>query len=101
MIKSRGYRIELGEIESVLCQHPAVAEAAAFALADEESGHVIRAAAVPRAGHSLESGQLRAFCADHLPAHMIPLSIALLESLPRVSTGKVDSRRLRDDLAHV
>src|SRR6185295_9787651 len=53
MIKSRGYRIELGEIESVLHQHPAVAEAAAVALPDEESGHVIRAAAVARSGEVL------------------------------------------------
>jgi acyl-coenzyme A synthetase/AMP-(fatty) acid ligase len=49
MIKSRGYRIELGEIESILHQHPAVAEAAAVALPDEEIGNAIQAVAVARA----------------------------------------------------
>ena len=101
MIKARGYRIELGEIESVLCQHPAVAEAAAIALPDEQSGHVIVAAAVARAGQALEAGGLRAFCAERLPAYMIPRSIAVRGSLPRGSTGKIDRLQLREDLSHV
>ena len=100
MIKSRGYRIELGEIESVLYQYPGVAEAAAIAVPDEESGHVIWAAAVARAGQSLEAGKLRAFCTDRLPAYMIPLSIAVRGPLPRGSTGKVDRLRLREELSH-
>jgi amino acid adenylation domain-containing protein len=99
MIKSRGYRIELGEIESILYQHPAVAEAAAIALPDEEIGHVIRAAAVAKAGQSLEAGVLRAFCADRLPAYMIPQSIEVRRSLPRGSTGKIDKLRLREELS--
>lgn len=99
MIKSRGYRIELGEIESVLYQHPGVAEAAAVALPDEDSGHVIRAAAVARAGQALDAGKLRAFCAERLPAYMIPLSIALRGSLPRGSTGKIDRLQLYEELS--
>jgi len=99
MIKSRGYRIELGEIESVLHQHPGVAEAAAIGVPDEENGHVIRAATVAEAGHSLDAGRLRAFCAERLPPYMIPLSIAVLGSLPRGSTGKVDKLRLREELS--
>ncbi len=99
MIKSRGYRIELGEIESILHQHPGVAEAAAIGVPDEDSGHVIRAAAVAEAGHSLDAGRLRAFCSERLPPYMIPLSIAVLESLPRGSTGKVDKLRLREELS--
>jgi amino acid adenylation domain-containing protein len=100
MIKSRGYRIELGEIESVLYQHPGVAEAAAIALPDEESGHVILVAAVAKPGHALDAGKLRAFFAERLPAYMIPLSIAVRASLPRGSTGKVDRLRLAEELAH-
>jgi len=99
MIKSRGYRIELGEIESVLHAHPAVAEAAAVALPDPDIGHVIRAAAVARTGQSLEASALRAFCADRLPAYMMPVSFEILSSLPRGSTGKVDRVKLRGELS--
>jgi len=101
MIKSRGYRIELGEIESILYQHPGVAEVAAVAVPDEEIGHVIRVAAVGRPGQSLEAGSLRAFCADRLPAYMIPVSIEVRGSLPRGNTGKVDRVRLRQELSRV
>jgi amino acid adenylation domain-containing protein len=100
MIKSRGYRIELGEIESVLYQHPGVAEAAAIAVPDEESGHIIRAAAVARAGQPLEEAKLRAFCAERLPVYMMPVSIEVRPSLPRGSTGKVDRLRLREELSN-
>jgi acyl-CoA synthetase (AMP-forming)/AMP-acid ligase II len=100
MVKSRGYRIELGEIESILYQHPGVAEAAAVALPDKEIGHVIRAAAVARPGQLLDGGKLRAFCADRLPAYMIPQSIEVRGFLPRGSTGKVDKLRLREELSH-
>lgn len=100
MIKSRGYRIELGEIESVLHQHPAVAEAAAVAFPDADIGHAIRAAAVARPGAALDEDALRAFCAERLPAYMMPLSIEVRPSLPRGSTGKVDKLRLREELAH-
>jgi amino acid adenylation domain-containing protein len=101
MIKSRGYRIELGEIESILYQHPAVAEAAAVALPDEEIGHVIRAVAVARPGQSLDRGELRAFCAERLPAYMIPQSIEVRGFLPRGSTGKIDRLQLGQELSHV
>jgi amino acid adenylation domain-containing protein len=100
MIKSRGYRIELGEIESVLHQHPAVAEAAAVAFPDVDIGQAIRAAAVARPGAALDENALRAFCAERLPAYMMPLSIEVRPSLPRGSTGKVDKLRLREELAH-
>jgi amino acid adenylation domain-containing protein len=99
MIKSRGYRIELGEIESILYQHSGVAEVAAVALPDEEIGNVIRVAAVAKAGESLDAGTLRAFCAERLPAYMIPQSIEVRGSLPRGSTGKVDRLRLREELS--
>jgi amino acid adenylation domain-containing protein len=101
MIKSRGYRIELGEIESVLHQHPGVAEAAAIGLPDEDSGHIIRAVAVARTGQLLDAGELRAFCAERLPAYMIPQSIGVRRSLPRGSTGKIDRLQLREELSHV
>jgi acyl-CoA synthetase (AMP-forming)/AMP-acid ligase II len=47
----------------------------------------------------LDAGKLRAFCAERLPAYMIPLSIAVRGSLPRGSTGKLDRMRLREELS--
>jgi len=93
--------MELGEMESILYQYPGVAEVAAVALPDEEIGNVIRVAAVAKAGESLEAGKLRAFCAERLPAYMIPQLIEVRGPLPRGSTGKIDRLRLRDELSRI
>ncbi|WP_405191416.1 amino acid adenylation domain-containing protein [Streptomyces anulatus] len=37
---------------------------------------------------------LRAFCADRLPAHLVPDTVVVLDALPTTSTGKVDSTAL-------
>jgi len=47
----------------------------------------------------LDAGKLRAFCAERLPAYMIPLSIAVRGALPRGSTGKVDRLQLYEELS--
>ena len=98
MIKSRGYRIELGEVETILHHHPAVAEAAAVAVPDAAIGQAIHAVAVAKPGQSLEPAKLRAFCAERLPAYMLPESIEVRSALPRGSTGKIDKLRLREEL---
>ncbi|WP_257135274.1 phosphopantetheine-binding protein, partial [Streptomyces sp. wa1063] len=37
---------------------------------------------------------LRAFCADRLPAHLVPDTVVVLDALPTRSTGKVDTTAL-------
>ena len=51
VIISAGYRIGPFEVESACLEHPAVAEAAAVAVADERRGNVVKAFVVLAAGH--------------------------------------------------
>ncbi len=94
MVKSRGYRIELGDIESALYAHPAVAEAAAVAIPDEEIGSRIKAFVVPRSGSDLDAAAVQRHCAERLPRYMVPEFVELLPALPKTSSGKVDRARL-------
>jgi len=94
MIKSRGYRIELGEIESALLSHPAVREAAVFAVPDELAGNRIRAVVALHAAGSLGALELQQFCASRVPKYMIPENIELCSELPKTSTGKIDRMKL-------
>ena len=94
MVKSHGYRIELGEIETALLSHPAVKEAVALAIADEEVGARIKAVVAPHDGTSLTPFDLQKHCATKVPKYMIPELIEMRSSLPKTSTGKVDRVQL-------
>ncbi|WP_439892320.1 amino acid adenylation domain-containing protein [Ralstonia sp. 25C] len=101
MLKLNGYRVELGEIEAALARHPSVHEVAVLAHADE-AGAAARLFAwyVPRGtGEAVAPLALRRFCADLLPAYMIPHHIARRDALPRTPNGKIDYRALQGELS--
>jgi acyl-coenzyme A synthetase/AMP-(fatty) acid ligase len=98
MIKTRGYRVELGEIEAVMVAHPAVEEAVALAVPDDEIGNTIRAIVSLGDSHSVTSPELKRHCAEKLPPYMIPEEIEFRDSLPRTGNGKIDRQRLQREL---
>ncbi len=103
-VKLRGYRIELGEVESVLRAHPRVREAVALVRCDAPGTQRLVAYVEPRrqledaapgpGGSDPLRSTLRARLAEHLPAYMVPSDFVLLESFPRLASGKVDRRAL-------
>jgi amino acid adenylation domain-containing protein len=97
MVKRRGYRVELGEIEACLHRHPLVQEAAAVAVPDGEGGVRVRAflALRPGAGKPPSLVALKRFCAENLPAYMIPDLFSLQDALPKTSTHKIDYQTLQ------
>ena len=94
MIKTRGYRVELGEIETVMVAHPAVEEAVALAIPDDEVGNTIRAIVTLSDSRSLTSPELKRHCAEKLPPYMVPEQVEFCDTLPRTGTGKIDRQRL-------
>jgi amino acid adenylation domain-containing protein len=91
-IKSRGFRIELGEIETAIHAHGDVLEGAVVAVPDDLVTNRIRAFVVLRDGTT--SRDVAAFVADRLPKYMVPEHFAVLDALPRTSTGKIDRQAL-------
>jgi amino acid adenylation domain-containing protein len=95
MVKRRGYRVELGEIEAALYRHPDVKEAAVVATPDPEEGIRIRAfVSTPGVARPSLIGMKR-FCAEALPAYMVPDLFAFLDELPKTSTDKIDYQALK------
>jgi yersiniabactin nonribosomal peptide synthetase len=84
-VKVRGHRIELGEIEAALAAHPGVRQAVAVVAEGRLAAAVVGPAA---------PGELRAFAADRLPAHMVPERFETLDVLPLSANGKVDRRAI-------
>lgn len=94
MVKKRGYRIELGEIEAGLYLHPAIKEAAAIALHDDE-GVRIRAFISHHGNRHPSIIELKQFCAQNLPMYMVPDIFTFLDILPKTSTDKIDYQELK------
>lgn len=95
MVVSGGVNIYTKEIEAVLFEHPAVLEAAVFALPDEHWGEVVAAAVVLRHGMAADAEALQAHCKAHLAGFKCPRRFFFIDDLPKNPSGKVLKRELR------
>jgi long-chain acyl-CoA synthetase len=99
MIISGGVNIYPQECENLLITHPAVADAAVFGVPNDDLGEEVKAVVqlMPGvdAGPEIEQ-QLIEFCAEHLARQKCPRTIDFEEELPRLPTGKLYKRLLRD-----
>ena len=82
------------EVETVLVQHPDVAEACVFGVADRTWGEVVAAALVPRPDGVIDFEAIRAFARERLAGFKVPTVWEQVNALPRNMAGKV----LRRDL---
>jgi acetyl-CoA synthetase len=99
VIISAGYRIGPFEVESALIEHPAVAEAAVIAAADQERGSVVHAMVVLRAPEHA-SEQLAKELQDHVKSttapYKYPRRVTFVASLPKTDSGKIRRALLRE-----
>ncbi len=89
MINRGGKKIFPAEVDQALARHPAVLEAAAFAISHPTLEEDLAAAVVLREGASATELDLRRFLETQLAAYKIPRSIAFLEGMPRTASGKL------------
>jgi long-chain acyl-CoA synthetase len=99
MIISGGVNIYPQECENLLITHPKVADAAVFGVPNEDLGEEVKAVVQPmpgiRPGPALAE-ELILFCRGHLAHLKCPRSVDFEEQLPRLPTGKLYKRLLRD-----
>lgn len=96
LVKVRGYRVNPVTVDNVLSAHPAVQEArTVFVPAPEGDGRLVSFVV---ARGAVDAKQLLHECRARLPAHVVPESIALVDTLPVGDSGKYDNRRLIADL---
>jgi long-chain acyl-CoA synthetase len=96
MIKVRGFQVAPAEIEATLLGHPAVADCAVFGVPDAVSGEAI-VAAVTRSG-AVEADELIALVADRLASYKRPSRVVFIPEIPRLPSGKVLRRVLKERL---
>jgi acyl-CoA synthetase (AMP-forming)/AMP-acid ligase II len=92
-----GENISSQEVESALYDHPAVAEASVFGIADERLGETPAAVIRLEPGNDLSPDALRQFLDQRLAQFKLPTRIWISsEPLPLLGTGKIDKVRLRN-----
>ncbi len=99
MIISGGVNIYPQETENLLITHPKVADAAVFGVPNVDLGEEVKAVVQPMPGVMADealAAELIAFCAEHLSRQKVPRSIDFDDELPRLPTGKLYKRVLRD-----
>jgi fatty-acyl-CoA synthase len=100
MIISGGVNIYPQEIEDCLVMHPKVADVAVFGVPNEEMGEEVKAVVQPvdgLAGTPELARELTEFARGHIAHYKVPASIDFRDELPRLPTGKLYKRLLRDE----
>jgi fatty-acyl-CoA synthase len=95
MIKSGGENVASREVEEVIHAHPAVAEAAVFAIPHARWIEAVAAVVVPRAGAVVAPEAITAFCRERLAGFKTPRYVVVADGLPKNPSGKILKRELR------
>jgi acyl-coenzyme A synthetase/AMP-(fatty) acid ligase len=88
------FKVNPKEIERHIMTHDAVAEVVVVPVPDEAAGKVPKACVVLKKGARATGEEIIRHCADHLDWHMVPVSVAFLDALPRTQTGKTATHGL-------
>ena len=99
MIISGGVNIYPQEIEDALIMHEAVQDVAVFGVPNDDFGEEVKAVVELATGH--EAGDelaqtLMAFAKANLAGYKVPRSVDFTDALPRLPTGKLYKRLLKD-----
>jgi non-ribosomal peptide synthetase-like protein len=93
-VKVRGFRVELGEIEAVLAAQPGVGAVAVVLRPVQEIEQLVAYLVADEAG-TLVTASLRKALRDSLPPYMVPAHFIVMQTLPRLTSGKIDRNSLR------
>lgn len=90
-----GENIGCAEVEAGLLAHPQILEASVYAIPDDRLGEEVGATIYSEV--ELDESALRDFLASHIAKFKIPRYLTQSqEPLPRIASGKIDKRRIRE-----
>lgn len=95
MIKVRGFQVAPAEVEAVLHGHPAVQDCAVFGVPDGVNGEAVLAAVAT--GKPVTEQELIALVGERLSSYKRPSRVVFVDVIPRLPSGKVLRRVLRDE----
>lgn len=96
-IRRGGENLSSYEVEQAILGHPAVLEAAVYAVPSDLAEDDVMASVVLRPGESLKAEELHAYCAERLAYFSVPRYIAFRASLPKTQNERVQKAALREE----
>ena len=93
-VKIRGFVVEPGEVEAVIREFPGVTTGAVMGQEGDRGQSRLMAYVVAEGPGPLFSHELRDHLRSRLPDHLVPESIAIVDSLPLTPNGKLDRMAL-------
>ncbi len=100
MIIAGGVNIYPQEIEDCLIMHPKVADVAVFGVPNEDLGEEVKAVVQPEEGIEQTdelARELMTYAEENIARYKVPRSIDFRDELPRLPTGKLYKRILKDE----
>ncbi len=98
MVIRGGENIGCQEVEAVIWDHPAVSEVAVFGMPDTRLGETLAAVIMLKPGAQADAAAIKAHVGQHLAKFKVPEHIWFrTEQLPRIASGKIYKRGLRDE----
>jgi fatty-acyl-CoA synthase len=96
MIIRGGENIYPREIEDLLIEHPDIAQAAVFGVADEKWGEQVAAAVIPRPGRTPDPDHLILFLQERIARHKVPKLWRVVDNFPLNASGKIQKFVLQE-----
>jgi crotonobetaine/carnitine-CoA ligase len=98
-IRRRGENISSFEVEKIVCQHPAVLEAAAVGIKSGEGKFAedeVMVVIVKKPGQDVTPEEIIKHCEERMPYFMIPRFVRFVDSLPKTPTERVQKHILKE-----
>lgn len=98
-IKSWGYRVASQEVEAAALRMPQLVSAAAVGVPDDEAGEAVVLFVTAAPGAQTTPEDVLTACRAHLPKHMVPKTVLIIDALPLNASGKIAKTILRERAA--
>jgi fatty-acyl-CoA synthase len=98
MIIRGGENVYPREIEEYLYRHDAIQDVQVFGIPDDKYGEEIACWIIPRAGQSLGTDDIIAFCKGQIAHYKVPRHIRIVDEFPMTVTGKIQKFVMRDQV---
>ncbi|MBF0487174.1 MAG: acyl--CoA ligase [Nitrospirae bacterium] len=95
LLKVAGLKVYPMQVELALLRHPSIKEAAVIGVADKLRGDIPAAFVILKEGTLTTEGEISLYCNKNMAHYMIPRRVRIVEELPRIGSGKVDKRQLK------